>query len=85
MELFIIDRDHRGSRPDKNFFSITAIREELKDRCRDGVYTLRDPAGGVHTFTLDEWKNKDPDGTFLQIGFRTRNPRAFGRGAPILP
>lgn len=90
MHLFVVEgNDPRAVRVgggDNELMSITRVREAFQDAFKDGIYTLKDPHGNPHTFTLDPWEGRDPDRTFLQISFRSATPGAFGRGAaPLFP
>lgn len=70
---------------EENFLSLSRVKELYKDSCKDGVFTVLDPAGGAHTFTLDRWEGRDPDQTFVQLAFRARNVESLLRHAPTFP
>lgn len=69
MQLIVAERGDPEA-VGNTFLTLRRVRDLFADRYRDGVYTFRDPTGAAHTFSLERWKDRDPDSTYLQIGFR---------------
>ena len=79
MELIAVEQGDKEA-VGRTFLTLRQIRDHFADSYEDGVYKLRDPDGNVHTFSLDRWKDRDPDRTLLQIAFRFRSKaRLTGR------
>lgn len=69
MQMYVAERGDREA-VGPNFLTLGELRKRFADRYENGVYRFRDPNGVVHVLSLDRWKDRDPDTTYLQIGFR---------------